>query len=377
MLKQIEANIDVLTAARQRIINLFSNGAKVYLSFSGGKDSIVLADITYKLIQEGRIDKSLLTVSFIDEEGMYDEVIDIVKDWRRKWMLIGVKFEWYCLETKHFNCLNQLTNDETFITWDRYEKDNWIRPMPPFAITDHPLLNKRIDSYQQFMERMTTDGFQMVGVRTAESVQRLINMSHINQNNVSAGRKFFPIYDWKDSDIWYYLYTNRCDIPITYLQMWQVGVSKRNMRISQFFSIDTVRSLVRMSEFCPDLMNRVEKRQPNAYIACLYWDSEMFARSSRTRRKIETKKDEEENVDYRRKYINYLYDDKNFETENQKKVQNWYKNRTIGIIKLDVSQDDWRKLYEALKGGDVKLRSGRAITRQIKGKYYSEAGKEN
>ena len=85
-LKQIETEVDVLTAARQRIINLFSNGAKVYLSFSGGKDSIVLGDIVFRLIQEGKIDKNLLTVLFIDEEAMYDEVIDIVKAWRKKWI---------------------------------------------------------------------------------------------------------------------------------------------------------------------------------------------------------------------------------------------------------------------------------------------------
>lgn len=48
--KRISSDIDVVTAARQRIKNVFSNGVPVYLSFSGGKDSIVLADLTYKLI---------------------------------------------------------------------------------------------------------------------------------------------------------------------------------------------------------------------------------------------------------------------------------------------------------------------------------------
>jgi predicted phosphoadenosine phosphosulfate sulfurtransferase len=42
--------VDVLTAAKQRIRNIFANGLPVYLSFSGGKDSLVLADITAKLV---------------------------------------------------------------------------------------------------------------------------------------------------------------------------------------------------------------------------------------------------------------------------------------------------------------------------------------
>ena len=29
----------------------------------------------------------------------------------------------FCLEVKHYNCFNELSNDETFICWDRYKKD--------------------------------------------------------------------------------------------------------------------------------------------------------------------------------------------------------------------------------------------------------------
>ena len=72
--KRISSDIDVVTAARQRIKNVFSNGVPVYLSFSGGKDSIVLADLTYKLIQAGEINPSQLTVLFVDEEAIFDSI---------------------------------------------------------------------------------------------------------------------------------------------------------------------------------------------------------------------------------------------------------------------------------------------------------------
>lgn len=368
MLKQIEVDIDVLTAARQRIVNLFSNNAKVYLSFSGGKDSICLGHIVYELVRTGRVNKDLLHVVFIDEEAMYDEVIDIVKAWRKKFLMLGVKFDWYCLETKHFNCLNTLQDEETFITWDRYAEGNWIRKPPAFAIRTHPLLDARKDSYQAFLEKLTRDGFQMIGSRTAESVQRLINMSHVSMGSVSSGRRFYPIYDWKTEDVWYYLYINHLDIPITYLQMYQVGVNKNNLRISQFFAIDTVRSLISMQEFNPDLMQRIERRQPNAYLACLYFDSEMFARKTRTRAKIEKQKPEEQK-DYRQMFISYLYDDRNFETEHQKKVQRWYKNRLMKFAKFELTPHNWQSLYEAVLSGDTKLRKGRAISMKIMGDH--------
>ena len=85
--KRIRSNMDVVTAARMRIKNVFSNGVPVYLSFSGGKDSLVMADITLKLIQAGEIDPKQLTVIFVDEEAIYSSVEETVMKWRKKFLL--------------------------------------------------------------------------------------------------------------------------------------------------------------------------------------------------------------------------------------------------------------------------------------------------
>ena len=99
--KRVQSDIDVVTAAKQRIKNVFSNGVPVYLSFSGGKDSIVLAHLTYQLIQAGEIDPSLLTVFFIDEEAIFDCIEATTKLWRKKFLLAGAKFNWWCLSLIH------------------------------------------------------------------------------------------------------------------------------------------------------------------------------------------------------------------------------------------------------------------------------------
>lgn len=367
-----QADINVLEAARQRIINAFSNGIKVYMSFSGGKDSIVLADITYNLIKEGLIDPKLLTVQFVDEEGMYDDVIEIVMAWRKKFILAGAKFEWFCVEVKHFSCFNMLTEDETFICWDRYEEENWIRKPPAFAIRTHPLLDARMENYQTFLPRTTRDGIIMIGTRAAESVQRLINMSDRNMNQM-GDRKFVPIYDWKDHDVWLYLYQHHVDIPISYVQMWQVGVPKNQLRISQFFSIDTAKCLVKMAEFKPDLMTRIMKREPNAYLASLYFDSEMFRRSSGNRRKIEKS---EEKKDYKRLTIQLLSDiNGNFDTELQRKVAQKYKYSMMKAIQYGSSQAVFQKMYEGLIAGDPKLRTHRAVNNMIFHEYHDAVRK--
>ena len=60
-IKRCQSSVTVVQAAEQRIINVFRNGLPVYMSFSGGKDSLVLSNIVLSLIQRGKIDPSQLT----------------------------------------------------------------------------------------------------------------------------------------------------------------------------------------------------------------------------------------------------------------------------------------------------------------------------
>lgn len=97
-IKRCESSIDVVKAAKIRIRNVFQNGLPVYMSFSGGKDSLCMAQLVMELVQAGEINPAQLTVQFIDEEAIFPCMEDKVKEWRKKFMLIGAKFEWYCLE---------------------------------------------------------------------------------------------------------------------------------------------------------------------------------------------------------------------------------------------------------------------------------------
>lgn len=353
---------NVVTAAQKRIISIFDSGVNVALNFSGGKDSIVLADIIYKLLVRGKIKTEQLIVEFIDEEGMFDDVIDIVKKWRVKFMQIGVPFYWYCLPVKHFNCLNTLSEEETFICWEPNEKENWIRQKPDFAISDHPLLIPRKDNYQAFLDRLrNNDGkVGMTGVRCAESVQRLRLMA--KQKSFIANNMCKPIYDMSDKDIWLYIYKNNLEIPKTYENMYRTGASKRDMRISQFFSIDTAKRLVNLSEMYPDLMERVTKREPNAYLCAMYWDTEMFGRSTRKRRELAL---EETEIDYKAKIFALLRDPSILETNAQRKILERFR-RPIVSDGESISNGIYRKMYDCIYAGDPKTRTQRAIMESLR-----------
>lgn len=160
--KRCESNIDVVKAAEIRIKNVFRNGLPVFFSFSGGKDSLCVAQLIVNLANRGEIDIRQLTVQFIDEEAIFPCMEEMTKKWRRKFMMMGAKFEWFCIEVKHFNCFNALSNDETFICWDSTKQDVWVRRPPAFAIRTHKLLRPRIDAYQDFLPRTCASGITLV-----------------------------------------------------------------------------------------------------------------------------------------------------------------------------------------------------------------------
>ncbi|MDU5080246.1 phosphoadenosine phosphosulfate reductase family protein [uncultured Tissierella sp.] len=373
-IKRCEASIDVVKAAEIRITNVFRNGLPVYMSFSGGKDSICLAQLVFNLIQRGKINPGQLTVQFIDEEAIFPCIEKTVLNWRKKFMLLGAKFEWFCLEVKHFNCFNELSNDESFICWDSEKEDVWVRRPPSFAIRSHPLLRPRKDAYQDFLPRTCSDGITLTGVRVAESVQRLMYIASSTKTgkNITGRRQIYPIYDWTNKDVWLYLKNQKVDIPDIYLYLWQSGSSKSQLRVSQFFSIDTARSLVKMNEYYPDLMERIIRREPNAYLAALYWDSEMFGRRSRNRREIEKG---EAKKDYEAELIKMFSNmDFYFATKHKMNVANKYKNFFLQVHTL-VDQEGCRQIYEGLISGDPKSRTLRALYQIIYGSYIEEAKK--
>ena len=373
--KRRESSIDVVKAAEIRITNVFNNGLPVFMSFSGGKDSLCMAQLVYNLVQRGKVNPSQLVVQFIDEEAIFPCIEKTVKNWRKRFILMGAKFEWYCLEVRHYNCFNELSNDESFICWDREKEDVWVRQPPSFAIRSHQLLKPRVETYQDFLPRTCQSGITMTGIRTAESVQRLQNIATMTRagKTMTAKHQIFPIYDWTNNDVWLYLLNEHVEIPDIDLYLWQAGTRKGQLRVSQFFSIDTARSLVKMNEYYPDLMERVIRREPNAYLAALYWDSEMFGRNSATRRSIEADSDKK---DYKAELIKMFNNmDVYFTTEHKRQIASKYRNFFIRVAPI-ATEKDYKIIYEGLISGDPKLRTYRALFQRIYGRYISEAKRE-
>lgn len=366
-IKRCAASINVVQAAKNRIKNVFSNDVPVYMSFSGGKDSLVLGNLVYSMLQRGEIRPDNLVVQFIDEEAIFPCIEKTVIEWRSRFLLAGAKFEWYCIEVRHYNCFNELASDESFMCWDSRKQDVWVRTPPKFAIRNHPLLIPRSDTYQRFLEKRCADGITITGVRAAESFQRLQYMSRMNMGVAGSSdfHKVFPIYDWSTNDVWLYLQQENIQIPEIYLHLWQAGTNKNQMRVSQFFSNDTAKSLVKMNEYYPDLMERIIRREPNAYLAALYWDSEMFGRRTASRKALEG----EAPKDYKALLFKMFSDmPRYFNTEHKMAVAKQYRHLFMRVG-LFATKKDYQRIYDALMRGDPKLRTYRAVFQSIYGVY--------
>lgn len=366
----------VVEAARIRIKNVFSNGVPVYMSLSGGKDSICMADLVYQMIRRGEVDPKQLTLLFIDEEAIYDCCIEAMMEWRKKFLMAGCpEFRWYCLPLKQVSCFNQLTNSESWITWEPGKEDVWVRKPPPFAIMSSPYLTGiGQENYQTFLPRITKDGIMLTGVRAAESVQRLQYMAMLNlgRKGITGSNTIYPIYDWKDKDVWLYIRDHHLDIPEAYLWIYQAGENRHSLRISNFFAADSLRGLKHVAETDPDLWARIEKREPNAYLVMLYWDTEWYKRRSKTRRRNEAG----ENKDYKELTRKMLFEefDRHFTNPTTRRVASQYKRlyvKTDGMAR----PRDYRKMHDALIAGDPKMRSLRAIFQDIYGAYAEYAKK--
>jgi predicted phosphoadenosine phosphosulfate sulfurtransferase len=364
--------IDVVTAARARIRSIFANGLPVYMSFSGGKDSLTLAHLTLELIRAGEIDASRLTVIFIDEEAIFPCVDRVVRQWRETFLMAGAKFDWYCIEVRHYSCLNMLENDESFFCWDSTKQDVWIRQPPAFALRSHPLLKPRVHTYQEFLMKLC-DRMNMTGVRNAESIQRRQAFAERKRDiTLALNNTIAPLYDWRDHDVWLYLRDHAVEIPEVYHYLFQID-GAQSLRISQFFSIDTARSLADMDRYYPGLMRAILKREPNAYLVSLYYHTELFRRRTRTRRVLEEQQSGGVATNYR-EAVAALFANipANFPNKSGRFIAR-HALREMLKAGTFMTDDDYRSMYELLVAGDPKRRALRALLNSIWIRYDKAA----
>ncbi|MBF0647973.1 DUF3440 domain-containing protein [Dysgonomonas sp. GY75] len=281
---------DVYEAALERIGYIFSEFGNIYLAFSGGKDSGVMLNMVLDYMRLHGI-KRKIGVLYIDVEASYKRTVDFIE---RMYLDNTDLIEpyWVCLPMTTTNAVSMY--EPYWIFWDPAKKDKWVRPMPEhdFIIhrDNHPFDFYRKDmTFEEFTARFG-DWFNtrnnavktacLIGIRMDESLNRYRAIQRPDKSTFDNKKystrvsdttyNFYPVYDWKTSDIWVYNGKYRKPYNPIYDLFYKAGVPLSRMRICEPYGDEQKAGLNLFRELEPETWVKVVDRVSGANFGNIY-----------------------------------------------------------------------------------------------------------
>ena len=256
MTRKIEINESVLSASKKRINYIFDNFNRIYISFSGGKDSSVM---THLVIKEAIKRNKKVGLLVIDLEAQYSQTITHIEEIYEKYKN-NIELHWFCGELLLRNGVSDF--EPKWTCWDEQKKDLWVREKPKLAadLTQYDFYVPKME-FEEFMVLFGKWYCQgspcaaFIGIRADESLHRYRAITANKINLTFRGCKWttklnknlfniYPIYDWKTEDIWVYHFKNpNLEYNKIYDLMTRAGVKFSNQRLCQPFGDDQKKGL--------------------------------------------------------------------------------------------------------------------------------------
>ena len=274
--------IDVLTAAERRIAYCFDRFPRVYISFSGGKDSGVMLHLA---ALEARRRSKQLGLLFVDLEGQYRMTIKYIEDMLDFYADV-LDVYWVALPLNLRNAVSQY--EPQWCCWEPGREADWVRPMPDRAISDpayFPFFRHRME-FEEFVPAFGEWYSQgeptacLVGIRADESLNRYRTVANTRKITFN-GRAWttrvqgplynvYPLYDWRTADIWRYYGKTKLPYNRLYDYMHRAGLSIHQQRICQPYGDDQRKGLWLFHLIEPETWGRVVARVNGANQGALY-----------------------------------------------------------------------------------------------------------
>ena len=274
-------DVDVLTAAEQRIETVFDRFDRICVSFSAGKDSTVMLHLA--MAEAKRRDRKI-AVLIIDLEAQYTATMahaEALFAMYAQW----IDPYWIALPLSLRNAVS--TYQPQWLCWDPDARASWVREPPAFAIVDEhhfPFFRRGMefeDLVPAFGEWYSQGKLTacLVGIRTDESLNRFraimgdtANIDGHRWTTWKGGSVYnaYPIYDWRVDDIW--TYHARTGLPYNpiYDAMHRAGLTPHQMRICQPYGDDQRKGLWLYHVIEPATWPRVVARVHGANAGALY-----------------------------------------------------------------------------------------------------------
>jgi predicted phosphoadenosine phosphosulfate sulfurtransferase len=256
MSKKVYLEKSVLEASKERITEVFDNFGKIYISFSGGKDSTVMTHLVLEeAIKRGR----KVGLLIIDLEAQYTNTIEHIEEMCEKYKG-NIDLHWFCGELLLRNAVSDY--EPKWVCWDESKKDIWVREKPALA--------SDLSQYDFYVPKMEFEEMivlfgewysegepcaAFIGIRSDESLHRYRAITSLKKGLMFNNRKWstlvaknlynmYPIYDWRTEDIWLFhsKHKHLCHNKV-YDLMTKAGVKFSNQRLCQPFGDDQKKGL--------------------------------------------------------------------------------------------------------------------------------------
>jgi predicted phosphoadenosine phosphosulfate sulfurtransferase len=251
---------NVYEAALERFEFIFENFERIYLSFSGGKDSGVMLNMALDYMRKNGITRKI-GVMILDNEANYEHSLTFMRSILDK-NLDLLDVYWCCLPITLPCTVSSYAVD--WQCWGEGDKSRWIRPMPqqPYVVNLH---NHKFDffrenmSYDEFWDKFGDWYAQgkrcacLIGIRTHESLNRYRAIMNADKETL-MGRMWtkkntdyvyncYPIFDWRTEDIWTANAKFDWEYNGLYDIFYKAGVPVHKMRVASPFMSESKSSL--------------------------------------------------------------------------------------------------------------------------------------
>jgi predicted phosphoadenosine phosphosulfate sulfurtransferase len=289
--------LNVLQAAKARINRVFSDFPRVYVSFSGGKDSGVLLELA---ANEARRRGRRLGVLIVDLEAQYKLTIDyIVTMLDRHADVLDVY--WLALPLNLRNAVSHI--EPQWTCWDPDRTETWVRPQPSWThpetgeervvcdpehfdwFTPGMEFEELVPAFGDWYSRQGPGGREqltacLVGIRTQESLNRYRSLARRDKRAHEEHRwttwiggglyNGYPLYDWRTEDIWRFYGKTAAPHNRVYDYMHQAGLTIHQARICHPYGDDQRRGLWLYHIIEPETWGRVVARVQGANFGAKY-----------------------------------------------------------------------------------------------------------